>query len=248
MVRHQQDIHERSSVVYKCNGCKYAKFGRRDMMLMHCRTLRHEGFSVVDVSCDPNAVASVQRYHHNTVSSRKKTSTTDTFGALPHIQQDPEEYTESVSSPEPRALTSFPGECLARGLMNVSSKALQASNTMVHQENNESSRMDGYSERGTTSNYSSYFLQSKKERLKHECPICFRKVLARSLNRHMATLHCKQAFPCEYCDRAFTRKDTRAWHTTEKHSKTRRLVSKKRTSYGNTGLLDPFTRAPRECD
>lgn len=105
-----------------------------------------------------------------------------------------------------------------------------------------------YSERGTTSNYSSYFLQSKKERLKHECPICFRKVLARSLNRHMATLHCKQAFPCEYCDRAFTRKDTRAWHTTEKHSKIRRSVSKKRTSYGNAGLLEPFARAPRECD
>lgn len=59
MVRHEQDIHERGRVVYKCNGCKHGKFGRRDKMIEHCRTLKHRGFSAVDVSCDPETAAAV---------------------------------------------------------------------------------------------------------------------------------------------------------------------------------------------
>ena len=59
LTRHQLDIHERGTVIYKCNDCRYGKFGRKDKIKEHCRRQKHDGFAIISVASNPEAAAEV---------------------------------------------------------------------------------------------------------------------------------------------------------------------------------------------
>lgn len=48
--RHQNDKHRLGNTMYQCNGCEYAKYGRRDKVMEHCTKMQHGGFSALDLT------------------------------------------------------------------------------------------------------------------------------------------------------------------------------------------------------
>ena len=70
LIRHQQDVHERSTFIFKCNECRHGKFGRRDKMLEHCRNHKHDGgFSKVEVVSNADVASALH------TSCRRKKAT-----------------------------------------------------------------------------------------------------------------------------------------------------------------------------
>ena len=59
MVRHQRDIHETGSFIYKCQVCKHGKFGRRDKMVAHCKLQDHGEVLVVEVASNPEVAFAI---------------------------------------------------------------------------------------------------------------------------------------------------------------------------------------------
>jgi hypothetical protein len=59
LIRHQQDIHEIGSFIYKCKVCKHAKFGRRDKVKEHCKSQKHGEVLVVEVASNPEVAFAV---------------------------------------------------------------------------------------------------------------------------------------------------------------------------------------------